>query len=53
MEIPIRIKKEKIEEDPEISQELIDKAVEIAEKIKRSEFVIFWLKDAILSLRNL
>jgi len=44
MELPIRINKEKFEKDPEIPQELIDKAVEIAERIKRSEFVIFWLK---------
>lgn len=45
MEIPIqRIKSKKIEKEPEIPQELIDEAVEIAKKIKRSDLAIFWLK---------
>lgn len=45
VELPIRkIKSDKIEKEPEIPQELIDKAVEIAEKIKRSELVLFWLE---------
>jgi len=44
MEIPIKIKKVKIEEEPEIPQELIDKAVEVAEKITRPELAAFWLE---------
>ena len=44
MKLPIRINKEKFEKEPEIPPELIDEAVKIAEKLKRSEFVLFWLE---------